>query len=719
MNALLVAFALLSAATDAPERPLRRFLLAISSEDGGPGKARLRYSASDARGVARVMQDLGGVSPGRTRFLAEPDSGRFLSEFRDLSAEMERSRDSGNRVELIAYYSGHSDEDALLLGRTRIPYPRLRAAIETAPAEMRLAVLDACASGAAVRTKGGVRREAFRIEGADRLRGQAFLTSSRAEEVSHESDRIGGSFFTQAFLAGIQGAADVDHDRKVTLLEAYRYAYDQTVATTSSTRSGPQHPEFDLDLSGSGDVVLTDLDQTGSVLGIDASVGGRITVSDSAGAIVADLVKQPGHPLDLGLQAGNYRIGVFGDSAARFAFVELPKRGRTDYSPSASDSLAKIVRDSTPVAIAGTAPDDSTLSLIPVNLGLFPPASINSLRPGRAWNVFSLDAFGGEAARIHGLQIAGFYAQAGKMDGMQIALAARTGKQRGIQIGGLGAWSDNGGTGLQMGLVDVAAGRVVGVQAGLVDVAAKDMVGAQLGVVAWTREHRGGQISVINIAGSVTGAQVGVLNVARSVKGAQVGVLNISGSSQGVQAGVVNVSGRARGAVVGVVNASKDLDALPIGLLSGGMNMRPGVEFSVDECGYGNLSFRLDGTRYHTRVGAVASLDEPQRRLGFAVGFGAHWAPASQWSLEGDVSQRQIWSLPGDNGPDDNANWNTVSVSVGRGFGPATVFAGISFNVLYAYDGDAESYASPVAYDAYHPGDDTRIWPGAFAGIRF
>lgn len=702
MNALVVALALYSAAADSPERPLRRFLFAISSEDGGPGKARLRYSASDARGVARVMQDLGGVAPSRTKFLADPDSGQFLTGFRELSASMERSRDSGNRVELMAYYSGHSDEGALLLGNTRIPYPLLRQAIESAPAEVRLAVLDACASGAAVRSKGGVRREAFRIEGADRLRGQAFLTSSRAEEASHESDRIGGSFFTQAFLAGIQGAADVDRDRKVTLLEAYRYAYDQTVANTTSTRTGPQHPEFDLDLSGSGDVVLTDLDQTGSVLGIDASVVGRVTVVDSTGATVADLVKVAGVPLDLGLPAGSYRIGVAGDTTARFSRVRLPRKGRFDFAPSDADSLAPITRDASPVARSVGA-SDTSLVLLPVNLGFFAPISVNSLRPGRARNMFSLDVFGGEAARIDGVQIASFYAGARRMDGLQIALATRTDHLRGIQ----------------MGLVDVVSGRIVGAQAGLVDLATGPMDGAQLGVVTWAGEPRGAQIAVLNMGGSVTGTQVGVVNWARSVKGAQVGVLNIAGTSNGLQAGVLNLSRRARGAVVGVVNGSKELEALPVGLLSAGLNMRPGIEVSVAECGWSTVSLRLDGSRFHTRIGGTAALEEPQRRLGYAVGFGIHWAPAPAWTLEGDLSQRQVWNNSSDNSATANANWNTASVSLGRGIGPTTVFGGISFNVLHADESDPDAYVNPVGYEAYEPTSKTRIWPGAFAGIRF
>jgi len=212
--------------------------------------------------------------------------------------------------------------------------------------------------------------------------------------------------------------------------------------------------------------------------------------------------------------------------------------------------------------------------------------------------------------------------------------------------------------------------------------------------------------------------QIGVVNWARSVKGAQVGVLNIAGSSEGVQAGVLNLSRQARGAVLGVVNGALDMDALPVGLVSAGLNMRPGFEVVVDECGYGTASLRLDGRRYHTRFGGIAALSEPQRRFGYAVGFGAHWTPAPEWSLEGDLTQRQLWNDPAENGATPQANWNSASLALGHTLGPATVALGVSFNVLVAYEGDADVFVNPIGPDPYKPSHATRIWPGALLLVR-
>ena len=54
---------------------------------------------------------------------------------------------------------------------------------------------------------------------------------------------------------------DQGGDGKVTLSEAYSYAYERTVASTASSAAGAQHPTFSFDLAGNGDLVLTDVSE--------------------------------------------------------------------------------------------------------------------------------------------------------------------------------------------------------------------------------------------------------------------------------------------------------------------------------------------------------------------------------------------------------------------------------------------------------------------------
>lgn len=750
MSILAILLSLSSAlAPSDSSRPLRRFLLAAAANDGGPGKARLRFSGDDAQGVVSVMNSLGGVSDGNSFLVLESDTNHFLSTLREVSGRMAKARDSGLRVELMLYYSGHSDEEGLLMGATRLPYSQLRKALETSPAEIRLAVLDACASGAALRAKGGSRRQAFRIEGADRLRGQAYLTSSRAEESSQESDQLKGSFFTQAFLAGLRGAADADGDGRVTLLEAYSYAYRETVEKTSSTRTGPQHPEFDLDLSGSGDVVLTDLSQAGAVLELPANLSGHLDIADSTGVSAVDLDKTAGRKLSLGLPPGTWRVAVSDSSAQRVSRSVLLPGSRVLLIQSPSDSIVPT-RPAIAKTSVQTAKVDTSLVDIPFNVGFVSPLSINGDRSPRARNNFSLDFLLGEAAEIRGFQMAVGAAQAsrsvhgvqfaagysrteGDLHGFQTAFASVVdGKAHGVQIGDICAVARRGGSGVQLASTAAwSGGDFKGLQASTIAASTGDVTGVQAAVASWAGTLRGAQLSVLNIGGSVTGVQAGVLNIARSVHGAQVGVLNISGASHGAQVGVLNIAGTSRGAQVGVLNIADtatgadvgvanyagDLEAAPVGVASLGLNMRPGAEAWVEESGWTTAAFRLEGRRYHVKFGATADASEPSRSFGCGIGWGAHWDPAESWKLEADYFGRQIWSLPA-HGSIRRAQWNTVSVSVHRGFGPVNAFAGVSYNVVLPYDaGQADRFVTLPRQYQYDPSDRVRLWPGAFVGV--
>lgn len=739
----LLCLPILCAALDSQSRAPRRFLLAAASNDGGPDKIRLRYSGDDARNVVSVMRTLGRVREEDAALLLEPDTASFLSSLRDLSGRMSASRDSGRRVELVVYYSGHSDEDGLLLGPTRLSYSRLRRVLEGSPAEVRLAVLDACASGAALRSKGGIRREAFRIEDAKGLRGQAFLTSSRAEEVSQESDRIGGSFFTQAFLAGLRGAADADGDRRVTLLEAYRYAYEQTVERTSGTRAGAQHPEFDLDLSGSGDVVLTDLSQAGATLELDKELDGRIEVRDSSGSIVTELVKSGGRAMSIGLAAGPYRIQTTDSAVRRVAHVLLVPGARSLVPASPADSVFPAIdphgSDTAPGGPA-QARDSSraeaapALVDIPVNFGILPPMSSNGDRSARARNRFSLDLLMGEAAQTDGAQIAlgmvqtyrsssGIQlavglARTGRMEGLQAGFAAvDDGTLGGAQLGDVCAIAKGGGEGIQAASVLAwMGGDFKGIQASMASLSTGTLTGVQAGVFALSHGIKGAQLAVVNVGGSITGAQIGVLNFARTVNGAQVGVLNFAGRSSKAQVGVLNFADTAEGAMVGALNLAKRMDALPVGVISAGLDMRLGLETSIDETGWGTLALRLDGKRFHLKFAGVADVRDPSEKLGFGLGWGAHWIPADLWRIDADLLSRDVWVLPA-HGAIRQAQWNTLSLSLHRRIAFMEVFAGISYNELLSEANQTDRFARVPGRYQYDPSDRVRLWPGVFVGM--
>jgi hypothetical protein len=238
---------------------VERFVLAAGANSGGHHRTTLQYAVSDAERFGQVMLGMGGVSPANHLLLEEPGRREFEWALRDLQSRVASARQPDGRTELLLYYSGHADEDGLLLGSDRLPYRRLRQLLDDIQADVHITVLDACASGAITRIKGGQRREAFLVDQASDMRGYAFLTSSSADEVAQESDRIGSSFFTHYLLSGLRGAADTSGEGKITLNEAYQFAFHETLRRTAATRAGAQHPSYDISLSGTGDVVMTDV----------------------------------------------------------------------------------------------------------------------------------------------------------------------------------------------------------------------------------------------------------------------------------------------------------------------------------------------------------------------------------------------------------------------------------------------------------------------------
>jgi hypothetical protein len=251
-----IAIALLPAAAAAQ---VERFAVVVGNDVGLASDAPLRYAETDAARVAEVLEEVGGVRPENLVLLRGQDASAFR---RTLIAINDRLRAPGRQAVLLVYYSGHSDAGALHLGQTQFELGELEQLVRGSAATFRLLILDACRSGALTRVKGGTPIAPFDIRMGERVPGEGavFLTSSSASEDSQESDEIKGSFFTHALLSGLLGAADENHDGRVTLDEAYRYAYDATLRASSRTLAGIQHPTFQYDVRGQGDVVLATLD---------------------------------------------------------------------------------------------------------------------------------------------------------------------------------------------------------------------------------------------------------------------------------------------------------------------------------------------------------------------------------------------------------------------------------------------------------------------------
>ena len=251
-----IAIASLPAAAAAQ---VERFAVVVGNDQGQPPEAPLLYAETDASRVAGMLEEVGGVRPENMVLLRGQDAGTVR---RTIIAVNDRVRATGGQAMLVVYYSGHADSGSLHLGASSLDLPELEQLVRGSAATFRLLILDACRSGALTRVKGGAPIAPFDIRLGERVAGEGavFLTSSSASEDSQESDQIQGSFFTHALVSGLLGAADANGDGRVTLDEAYRYAYEATLRASSRSAAGIQHPTFEYEVRGMGDVVLATLD---------------------------------------------------------------------------------------------------------------------------------------------------------------------------------------------------------------------------------------------------------------------------------------------------------------------------------------------------------------------------------------------------------------------------------------------------------------------------
>ena len=302
--ALIMLFSAMN--VHAQDTVMRRYGLYIGSNYGGRDRVTLSYAVTDARTVSDVMQQLGGVMPTDSIILTDPSPMMVKHTISEIRKNV--SEDEAKRSEFFLYYSGHSDENGLMLGDSIYKYEELKDAIDSVEADVNIAVLDSCSSGAFTRMKGGVRRSPFLSDDSIDASGHAFLTSSSEDEAAQESDDLEASFFTHYFVTALRGAADSTLDGTVSLNEAYSYASSETLARTEDTLAGPQHPSYDIQLAGTGDLVLTDLRSVSEQIMFAEDLRGRIFVRDSAGRLVVELKKIEGTPLAVSIGPGRYSM---------------------------------------------------------------------------------------------------------------------------------------------------------------------------------------------------------------------------------------------------------------------------------------------------------------------------------------------------------------------------------------------------------------------------
>ena len=528
-------------------------------------------------------------------------------------------------------------------------------------------------------------------------------------------------------LSGMRGAADSNRDGRVTLNEAYQFAYNETLQRTETSRAGAQHPAYDIQLAGTGDLVMTDLHTSTSRLVLSRELFGRIYVRDASGHLLVELRKEPSYPVELGLEPGPYQVVMDSDGRIFEAKADLAEGGRGELGKDQFSAVAPMLSTRRGDEVA---PDVARVAQPPIEPDL-PASDGHKDVPFDMVLVPGVRMSGPSDLPIRSRFVLGLVGYSDSLHGVQLSLAANIsdGELRGLQAAMLNL---NRGSlrGIEAGLVNLNVGDIHGIQAGLINVVKSDVHGTQAGLINVVKSDvhgtQAGLVNVIGPAAESSGAQVGLANVNQSVgmyNGAMVGLVNMGRKVHGAQVGLVNIASEVEGAQVGLVNFARKNRGASIGLLPIVLDgYHHGLLWFSDASAL-NLGAKLGTRHVYVILGAGMTRDrtnDERREFSATFGIGGHITPVRRpFFLDVDVTST-IFSDGDGNG--EHRQISSLRLQAGWQFAPYfAVVAGPTLNVQVAPDReDRAPRGVGSAEQVWHHGDHTvRMYPGLVAGLQF
>ena len=221
LSVLLLLVALLAVNVSAQ----KTYALLTGVSNYGDEKLNLKNTTKDVKQLKAVMDKIGVVSGVSTsRNVTQANITKRLNDIIKVAKPNDR---------IIFYFSGHGTTGGFLMGDQNLfAYSDLIKVLSKAKTNHIFCFIDACRSGSVV-------SDSYGMSDADKGR-ISFVMSSRPDELSIENNWIGNGYFTQAMLKGLRGMSDNNHDKKITLIELFRFIYKDVVARTD----GGQHPQL-------------------------------------------------------------------------------------------------------------------------------------------------------------------------------------------------------------------------------------------------------------------------------------------------------------------------------------------------------------------------------------------------------------------------------------------------------------------------------------------
>jgi hypothetical protein len=305
----------------------------VASSRGLPEDKPLRFAYQDGEKLERLLSTVGHVEPPNLFYVRSERREALLSGIAEAGARVDALKRAGRKVFLQFYYTGHGAARHFHLEDGPISFDEVKGSLGGTRADARVYVLDVC-YGASFFTAKGFRTAPplqLQLQLDQSARGEVTISSSAGDEQAYEVRTLGGSIFTSHWIMALRGAGDRNRDGQVSLFEAYNYAYDRTSGYSAETLARPQHPSFQIDLTGARDMQLARLLKSTTGLLFRDCPPGKYNVLDlQRGQAIGELRVPEGEEFTLALDQGRYRVQYLPPvGRALSADVTLPDEGMT------------------------------------------------------------------------------------------------------------------------------------------------------------------------------------------------------------------------------------------------------------------------------------------------------------------------------------------------------------------------------------------------------
>lgn len=239
------------------------YLVTIGINKYKNSKYNLNYAEADANGVeSSIKKTSSGIFKAIVPY---PIRNEKAVKSNILAALDDVKKKSLEQDMLVVYYAGHgvmAGETAAdnefyvvptdvtqLYGREEILKEKaiaassLKAYAESINAQKQVFILDACQSAGALETvtvRGAAEEKA--IAQLARSTGTFWITSTGSDQFASEFEKLGHGIFTYALIEGINGKADANNDKKLTIRELSTYIENKVPELSEQLKGTAQYP---------------------------------------------------------------------------------------------------------------------------------------------------------------------------------------------------------------------------------------------------------------------------------------------------------------------------------------------------------------------------------------------------------------------------------------------------------------------------------------------